>query len=151
MFSTVVAPFSAPSQWVKMVIWVWLHLLQANVSNQNFSADEDAINKPWRPLPSGRITEHQARLLRWTLWILDLAFSAHINSGVFFASFLLAIVEIIHDDFGWSHHPVLKNLCNVGGYTTFELGATLILCTCVLLKSPLYHVEDMALRSQQYS
>ena len=28
-------------------------------------AIEDALNKPWRPLPAGRVTEAQARALRW--------------------------------------------------------------------------------------
>ncbi|KAH7903082.1 hypothetical protein BJ138DRAFT_1021170, partial [Hygrophoropsis aurantiaca] len=47
---------------------------------------------------------------------------------VVFSSAALSVVEFIHDDLGFSHHPVYKNLCNVGGYLTFELGATLILC-----------------------
>ncbi len=43
------------------MLWIgWTHQLMCNVSNQARSCDEDAINKPWRPLSSGRITERHA-------------------------------------------------------------------------------------------
>lgn len=36
--------------------WVWINLLAFNISNQRGaeSVAEDAINKPWRTMPSGR-------------------------------------------------------------------------------------------------
>ncbi|ESK83983.1 hypothetical protein Moror_7500 [Moniliophthora roreri MCA 2997] len=103
-FGTVTGPISSFEKWALVLVWVWTHLLQANVSNQNYSAGEDIINKPWRPLPAKRITERQAAIL----------------------SLALALVEFVHDDCGLSHRPILKNVCNIGGYTTFETGATLI-------------------------
>ncbi|KAH7904666.1 UbiA prenyltransferase family [Hygrophoropsis aurantiaca] len=109
------------------VTWIWFHLLQANVSNQTYSKHEDLVNKPWRPLPSGRINVHESRKLRWSLVVICLGLSSWFGRGVVFSSAALSVVEFIHDDLGFSHHPVYKNLCNVGGYLTFELGATLIL------------------------
>lgn len=128
MFATVTAPMKSITSWLTMLVWIWTHLLQANVSNQNYSADEDIINKAWRPLPSGRVSERSACILRWTLVALNLAFSAVIGMPVFYTSAALALVELVHDDLGLSHHPILKNVCNIGGYGTFETGATLILC-----------------------
>ncbi|KAK0478050.1 UbiA prenyltransferase family [Armillaria luteobubalina] len=108
---------------VSTIAWLWLHLLQANVSNQTFSGDEDMANKPWRPLPSGRLTQRQARVLRWCLTMICLTVSALLGRVILFSSAALTLVEILHDDFGFSRNLVLKNLCNVGGYITFELGA----------------------------
>ncbi|KIM78588.1 hypothetical protein PILCRDRAFT_11056 [Piloderma croceum F 1598] len=36
-----------------VIFWVWLHLLQFDVSNQYLDPTEDALNKPDRPIPSG--------------------------------------------------------------------------------------------------
>ncbi|KAF9556098.1 hypothetical protein CPC08DRAFT_670284, partial [Agrocybe pediades] len=110
---------------IRTAIWTWLHLLQANVSNQTFSAQEDRINKPWRPLPSGRVTVQQARAFRFSLTVLCLFFSYILGPGIAAASLCLTVVEILHDDFLLSVRPIWKNICNVGGYLSFEIGATL--------------------------
>ncbi len=82
------------------------------------------MNKPWRPLPSGRVTPAQARVFRWCLTIFCLGLSSLRGRVVLFSSAGLTLVEILHDDIGLSGNLLLKNLCNVGGYTTFELGAS---------------------------
>ncbi|KAE9402110.1 hypothetical protein BT96DRAFT_1017810 [Gymnopus androsaceus JB14] len=86
-------------------------------------ANEDIINKPWRPLPSGRITPAKARVLRWNLTVLCLLFSIYAGPLVLLSSLSLTLVEFVHDDIGLRLSAVLENVCNVGGYITFELGA----------------------------
>jgi len=127
IFATVVSPRRNPAALSSALCWIWFHLLQANVSNQTYSAHEDVKNKPWRPLPSGRITVKDCRALRWGLMFFCLGLSLLFGVNVLVTSALLTVVEIVHDDFGLSGHPIFKNLCNVGGYATFELGATLVL------------------------
>ncbi|KAF8643338.1 hypothetical protein AX16_009067 [Volvariella volvacea WC 439] len=127
IFAAVAAPYSGVRPLVDTLVWIWFHLLQANVSNQTFSGDQDILNKPWRPLPSNRVTVRQARILRWLLMFWCLFLSSFFGPRVVAASAALTLVEIVHDDFDLSGHPILKNLCNVGGYSTFELGATLVL------------------------
>ncbi|PVH93922.1 hypothetical protein DM02DRAFT_603295 [Periconia macrospinosa] len=41
-----------------VVVWLWLLVLQFCIHNQSSrqSIKEDLYNKPWRPLPAGRIT-----------------------------------------------------------------------------------------------
>lgn len=48
-----------------VLLGVWMDLLVFDISNQRQpeSVVEDAANKPWRPLPSGRITPDGARRL----------------------------------------------------------------------------------------
>ncbi|KAJ7580831.1 UbiA prenyltransferase family [Mycena floridula] len=133
MFASVTVPVQSLGDWLKMLCWIWTHLLQATVSNQNYSANEDIINKPWRPLPSSRVTERQAAILRWCLVFGNLAFSAMLGKRVMYVSAALALVEFVHDDLGLSHHPIFKNVCNIGGYGTFEAGATLILSKDMVL------------------
>ncbi|KAI6140820.1 UbiA prenyltransferase family [Pisolithus tinctorius] len=143
IFATATAPSTGAKQLIHTAIWVWIHLLQANVSNQTYSAHEDVINKPWRPLPSGRMTADEARRFRWFLLVVCLCLSAWHGAGVLLASTGLSLVEIFHDDFGFSSDPVLKNLCNVGGYLTFESGAILILSS----KTSVDHTSLVALLS----
>ncbi|KAI6045316.1 UbiA prenyltransferase family [Pisolithus marmoratus] len=137
------APPAGVKQLIHTAIWVWIHLLQANVSNQTFSAHEDVVNKPWRPLPSGRITVDATWRFRWFLLVVCLYLSRWYGTGVLSASAALSLVEIFHDDFGFSSHPVLKNLCNVGGYLTFELGAVMIISS----KASVDHTSLLALLS----
>lgn len=127
IFATVSAPAGSLRTVAHQLVWTWLHLLQANVSNQCFFGGEDARDKPWRPLPSGRVTVRQALTLRWALFPACLYHSYTHGWGVVAASALLSLVEFVHDDLRLSAHPATKNICNIGGYTTFEAGATLIL------------------------
>ncbi|KAJ5618244.1 hypothetical protein N7528_006887 [Penicillium herquei] len=53
-----------------VLLWNWANLVAFDVANQRLpeSIKEDSINKPWRPLPQGRINPSQARgLLLWTV------------------------------------------------------------------------------------
>lgn len=44
-------------------LWVWTNLLPFSMNNQSqqCSIVEDRINKPWRPIPSGRISMREAK------------------------------------------------------------------------------------------
>lgn len=48
-----------------VLLWLWLNLLLFNIANQRLPSSilEDAVNKPWRPLPSKRLDPNHARLL----------------------------------------------------------------------------------------
>jgi hypothetical protein len=39
----------------------------------------------------------------------------------------LVATTFIYDELGAASHIVGKNFCNIGGYTSFEVGATLII------------------------
>ena len=50
--------------------------------------------------------------------------SAVCGTDVVFVTAGLFVTTLLYDEMGLSAHHVGKNLCNIGGYTTFEIGAT---------------------------
>ncbi|KAG2073279.1 hypothetical protein BDR04DRAFT_1072943 [Suillus decipiens] len=127
MFSAVVSPRHSLLGFSCTFCWLWFQLLHFNVSNQSYSADEDVLNKPWRPVPSGRISVKDCRSLRWGLMVFCLSSSYLFCLNVAMTSGVYTMFLIMHEDFHLSNHPIFKNLCNAGGYATNELGSLLIL------------------------
>ena len=110
------------------ILWTWIHLLQFNVSNQTLNIEEDAVNKGYRPLPSGRISLHAARLLRWVLVPSCWALSFHMNPEAFRSSLLLTFLVIVHNELGGHAKSwVFRNILNGMGIASFEMGATSII------------------------
>jgi 4-hydroxybenzoate polyprenyltransferase len=102
-------------------------LLSFNLSNQARSCEEDKLNRPWRPLPAGRITESQAIALHWAIVVLCLLLSSIYDQNLVLTTMGLVAVSFIHDELGAASHIVGKNFCTVGGYASFEIGATTII------------------------
>jgi len=112
------------------LIWMWIcriHLLQCNTSNQSRSREEDAVNRPWRPIPSGRISERSVFFLRLGLVPFCIGLSAIYGWDVALTSALLTVTTIVYDEFSLAGHWVGKNACNILGYTSFEIGATKVM------------------------
>ncbi|KAJ6489645.1 UbiA prenyltransferase family [Mycena vitilis] len=127
VFACATAPVSSLSKFLQGEAWIWLHLLMCNVSNQAYGEEEDMINRPWRPIPSKRVTKQQVRILRWATVFLCLLLSAFHGPEVVYASLGLFLTTFLYDEAGLAAHVIGKNFCNIGGYTTFELGATMIM------------------------
>ncbi|KAI0644107.1 hypothetical protein C8Q79DRAFT_129844 [Trametes meyenii] len=119
------APLSSVTNLVNGMVWLWLHQLLCNVSNQSRSEAEDAVNKPWRPIPSGRIGAGPAVALRWLLVAACVSYSAARHGpDVALASVTLSVTTFVYDELGLSAHHIGKSACNIGGYTALEVGAT---------------------------
>ncbi|KAJ7618380.1 UbiA prenyltransferase family [Roridomyces roridus] len=126
-FACAAGPLHSTSHLVDGWIWIWMHLLMCNVSNQAASKEEDAKNRAWRPLPSGRVTKSQAFVLRWFTVGGCLLWSASYGAGILLISATLFATTFIYDEMGAAGHFIGKNFCNIGGYVAFESGATLIM------------------------
>ncbi|EMD36300.1 hypothetical protein CERSUDRAFT_52075, partial [Gelatoporia subvermispora B] len=118
--------------------WIWLHVLQFDVSNQTLKPEEDEHNKCDRPLPSRRITLEAAYVLRWTLVPICWLWSAMYSVRTLYSSIALVALTILYNECGaHAAHWVLRNCVNAAGFAAFEFGATLvasntaILATCV--------------------
>ncbi|KAM5543797.1 hypothetical protein V8D89_002414 [Ganoderma adspersum] len=132
-FASATAPLNSPDRLLLGAMWVWIHLFMCNVSNQARTGDEDAVNKPWRPLPAQRISEPQIVVLRWMLVAACFASSALHGVDLMLTTLGLFLTTFAYDEFGLAGHCLGKNLCNIGGYATFEIGATKLMgSTCDL-------------------
>jgi 4-hydroxybenzoate polyprenyltransferase len=110
-----------------VMFWIWLHLLQFDVSNQTQKPEEDEMNKRDRPLPSKRISLRNALILRWALVPACLGLSAVYSVQTLYASIALVTLTIIYDDLrasarGW----IVRNVVNACGFASFEVGSTLV-------------------------
>lgn len=101
----------------------------AGISGQSRSREEDLLNKPWRPLPAGRITGRQAIALRWVFVVIGLGISVLLGHVVAVVSLGLVIATIAHNDLGYSCNLVHKNVWNAVGYMAMELGTTALMGT----------------------
>ena len=68
-----------------ILLWSWVNLLAFAVDNQRQASalEEDRLNKPWRPMPAGRLTGAQARKLALTVYPLAFVASLLLGRGTF--------------------------------------------------------------------
>ncbi|KAI9745625.1 MAG: hypothetical protein M1818_001159 [Claussenomyces sp. TS43310] len=104
--------------------WIWLNLLPFCIANQRHAdaVKEDALNKPWRPIPAGRMTSKEAGVLVQCLYPLVWLLSIFLGGGT--EAFQLIVQGIAYNDFGGGDaNPFIRNAINAGGYLSFQLGA----------------------------
>lgn len=95
-----------------MFLWSWTNLFMFCLHNQRQPDNiaEDAANKPWRPIPSGRITADQAHRLLYVLHPLCLALG--LWAGGFVPYVVLTLFGLWYNEFGGADTGVLKNVIN---------------------------------------
>jgi 4-hydroxybenzoate polyprenyltransferase len=130
-FSLGAAPLSRTnriSHAIQAIFWIYIHLLQFNLANQVRDPEEDLRNKPWRPIPSGRITFTNALIFRYLAPVLCMTISACYSTRVFYSSALFALLIPMYHELHGDQHWLSKNLMNAVGYAFFAIGSTLIAC-----------------------
>lgn len=106
----------------KMLLWSWSNLLIFNLSNQRSAASikEDLVNKPWRPLPSGRLAPGDASRLfhcwRPTVLLISL------RLGGLAPSVSIILLSYVYDERGAALNPITKNLINGLGIGSYFAG-----------------------------
>ncbi len=108
----------------RAAFWLWIHLFQFCVANQVLSPEEDALNKPYRPIPSKLISVPAARALRWSLAPVCLGLSwayGLLNNGVG-----LTLAFALYNEFGLDSYWLSKNLLNAVGSVLWNVGAAKI-------------------------
>ncbi|KAI0295102.1 UbiA prenyltransferase family [Multifurca ochricompacta] len=124
IFAYLTAPHTTVERMLYALLWTWLHLLQFCVSNQSLDPEEDASNKPWRPIPSGLMSVVGARALRWVL--LPSCFFLSVYLEAYWQGISLALAFLAHNEFGLHSHMIMRNVCNAWGYASFNAGASVI-------------------------
>ena len=105
------------------VLWSWLNIVMFTLSNQRLpdSVKEDAINKPWRPIPAGRITGSQATQL--LLFGIPIVFFASFYLGGFEETLLIACLTWMYNDLGGSEDYILRSPLLAAGYACWCSGS----------------------------
>ncbi|KAI0771281.1 UbiA prenyltransferase family-domain-containing protein [Trametes elegans] len=123
-FGTVAAGSAGSGHLLRRFAWVWFHLLHFCVSNQCLDPEEDAKNKPWRPIPAGKISVAAARWLRWALLVWCLLISAQWD--VLAPAVVLALATFAHNELLLGSNWFMRNALNAVGYGSFSIGATYV-------------------------
>lgn len=107
--------------------WTWINLLPFNINNQRQpdAALEDGINKPWRPMPSKRISPSAA--FRLMLLAYAAAFGISWYLGAMIPCSLLTILGFLYNNLGGADAScIVRNLLNAGLYLSGATGATIV-------------------------
>ena len=107
-------------------MWIWLTLLLVDVANQRHpsSVIEDTLNKPWRPLPSGRISTFGARRLLLIAIPSVLAITKFFLPQGLPVTIVAIIGSYIYNDLGGADESFfVRNLMNAAAITCFSAGA----------------------------
>ncbi|KLO11398.1 hypothetical protein SCHPADRAFT_474344 [Schizopora paradoxa] len=126
LMAAAAAPTRSPTHFAQAICWIWLHLLQFDVSNQTINPLEDEHNKSYRPLPAKRITLQNAITLRWALVPICWLVSSYFGRSVLCASIALVAFTMFHNELHAHRSMVGKNIATALTLAAFEVGAILI-------------------------
>ncbi|MCJ1390919.1 hypothetical protein MMC18_003780 [Xylographa bjoerkii] len=118
-FSSTTIPLRA----LRVTLWIALNLLPFTIANQRLphAIREDAINKPWRPLPAGRLSRAQAHELMVTGYVVAGAASA-VLGGLRSCLAMVALAYCYNSLGGADVSGVVRNLMNVSFYMCAMVG-----------------------------
>ncbi|KAI0900753.1 hypothetical protein F4806DRAFT_449811 [Annulohypoxylon nitens] len=105
-----------------MLVWSWSNLLLFNLHNQRHDSAiaEDSLNKPWRPLPSGRLTADQATKVMYLMYPVTLSIT--ISCGGIVPCLIEMFCCLWYNEWGGATNPFLKNILNGLGFYSFYSG-----------------------------
>ena len=106
--------------------------------------EEDKLCKPYRPIPSGRISLEQGQSLYLVVVALCVALSVY--NGLTIVSLIYMPAIWLYNEVGLSMHPIPKNLLGAIGYMCYCWGTTYIIGKCLSPSSSLL-VDIAVLRS----
>ncbi|KAI9794889.1 MAG: hypothetical protein M1816_003018 [Peltula sp. TS41687] len=107
-----------------IVLCTWINLLPFSIDNQRqpLAIAEDTLNKPWRTLPSKRMTPTQAKRLMFALYPVAFLTSLRIG-GIRQSLALIALGYWYNDARGADSSCILRNFINACGISCFTSAA----------------------------
>lgn len=108
-----------------VLLWAWVNLLAFAVNNQRSSSavTEDRLNKPWRPMPSKRISDTAARHLGMLAYLLAQIASLLAGGGLAQSVSIAVGGHVYNSMGGGSGGCLVRNVLNAGGFVSFASGA----------------------------
>lgn len=110
----------------RALTWLWAVLMVFDINNQNSPAsiEEDQINKPSRPIASGRIHPTEASWLLQGIILLSLGLGY--VTGVMQETVALFALYWAYDNQSGNENWFMRNLLAAGGYIFYALGSLTI-------------------------
>ncbi|KAI0841416.1 UbiA prenyltransferase family [Hypoxylon sp. FL0890] len=108
-----------------VLFWVWINLVPFTIGNQMTASSiaEDTINKPWRPLPSRRLSSSHARIMMSFFYVVAQIFNIYTRCGIRQGVSLFLLGVWYNNLGGADRHPLVRNAINALGYVCFTSGA----------------------------
>ncbi|PHH76104.1 hypothetical protein CDD80_1834 [Ophiocordyceps camponoti-rufipedis] len=128
IFGIITPPLSLVQRLPLALFWTWINLLPITIDNQRQpdSITEDAINKPWRTLPSQRMTPRNATTLMICLY--PLALLSSLFTGGFQQSLSLTVLSFWYNNLrGAQDNLITRQVLNAAGFNCFATGALTVL------------------------
>ncbi|KAH7097285.1 UbiA prenyltransferase family-domain-containing protein [Auriculariales sp. MPI-PUGE-AT-0066] len=113
-----------------MLIWSWLNILVLTVSNQSLPSSiiEDQLNRPWRPIPAGRISPQEARYLLIAAVLATLFISHLLGLGIVAISVALFFLSWAYNETYFGNESILgRSFLTATGAMCYNWGAVVIL------------------------
>ena len=107
-----------------VLFWVWINLLPFNIDNQRQpqSIEEDSTNKPWRTIPSRRLSPGTATIMMYILYPIAVIIS--FSLGTITHCLALVVLGVWYNDLrGSDGNPLVRNMINGCGFVCFSSGA----------------------------
>jgi len=109
-----------------VVLYTWSNLIIFNLANQRNGCVEDALNKPGRLIPSGRMTPSTMRKLLLAVIPFTLAISWILN--VWQQTSLLIALTWMYNDLGGGDDVIMRATIIAGAFFLYNIGALQIAC-----------------------
>ncbi|MCJ1246928.1 hypothetical protein MMC30_004139 [Trapelia coarctata] len=121
------SPFRILQRLPLPLTFTFLNLLVFDLANQRLSAAEDTLNKPWRPIPSGRLTPLQMR--RWLLAAAPVLLAVTYALDAWRETALLLVLTWLYNDLGGGDENfVVRNLLLGAAFALYHIGALRVAC-----------------------
>ncbi|KAK7946713.1 UbiA prenyltransferase [Apiospora aurea] len=114
----------------QVIFFNWSNLLVFDLANQRLpeAVREDALNKPWRPIPRGLVTSIQAH--RAMLLGMPLIAGANYLMGVGVETALLFVLTWLYNDLqGGDENWICRNLIIAAAFFLYNSGSVKVACS----------------------
>ena len=120
------APLTGPmlQRILTTAFWTWINLLPFTIDNQRQPAaiEEDSLNKPWRPMPSKRLTPKEAKRIMFVSYPMACLASAYVG-GLKQCIALILLGYWYNDCGGADISYITRNFINACGFICYSSGA----------------------------
>ncbi|KAF9260426.1 hypothetical protein L218DRAFT_989569 [Marasmius fiardii PR-910] len=114
---------SVVPRYLFLTLWLTLYVYFFNLSNQITGIEEDRINKPGRPIPSGKVTITGAKL-RWALALAAFLLAAAYEPALQPETFCWVLITAMLCKAPFGNHWFFKNCVAMSTGTWILLGAS---------------------------